>query len=336
MLTQLRPHLVNLNLGQFSKDGKWKTARGDVDAIFDQHLEAALAEAERSGEPLKIMFFAHGGLVKESAGLQITAKHLQFWKKNRIYPIYFVWETGLLETIGQLLRRAQEGTRSFISDHVSDPLIERAARALQGPTIWGAMKFSAERAVAAPDSPSGEGGARYVAAKLKAFCDKNRSRGIELHAVGHSAGSIFHAHFLSAARGLGAPAFRSAHFLAPAIRVDTFKKLLAGSIGPGKGIDHLSLFTMAKDYERDDHCFQIYRKSLLYLIHYGLEPESRGADFGPGAERPRRSGSASDVWPRFGARRRRRSDLFGVADRQGAAARARPGLMADSTMTRRP
>ena len=30
---------------------------------------------------------------------------------------------------------------------------------------------------------------------------------------------------------------------------------------------------MSKDYERDDNCGQIYRKSLLYLIHYALEPE---------------------------------------------------------------
>ena len=51
------------------------------------------------------------------------------------------------------------------------------------------------------------------------------------------------------------------------------KSYLGDLIGTGKGIDHLSMFTMAKDYERDDNCAQIYRKSLLYLIHYALEPE---------------------------------------------------------------
>jgi Caspase domain/N-acetylmuramoyl-L-alanine amidase len=266
-LSRLRPHLVNLNLGQFSKEGEWKTDRGDVDAIFGQHLESALSEADSQGKPLRIMFFAHGGLVKESAGLAIAFKHLEFWEKNEVYPIYFVWETGLFETLGQLLRRSQEGTRGFVSDHITDPLIERTARALQGPTIWGGMKFSAERAVAA------DGGARYVAEKLKAFCDKNQAKNIELHAVGHSAGSIFHGHFLSTAHTLGVPSFKSAHFLAPAVRVDVFKKHLGNLIGTGKGIDHLSMFTMSKDYERDDNCGQIYRKSLLYLIHYALEPE---------------------------------------------------------------
>jgi hypothetical protein len=140
-LSRLRPHLVNLNLGQFSKEGEWKTDRGDVDAIFGQHLESALSEADSQGKPLRIMSFAHGGLVKESAGLAIAFKHLEFWEKNDVYPVYFVWETGLFETLGQLLRRSQEGTRGFVSDHIMDPLIERTARALQGPTIWGGMKW---------------------------------------------------------------------------------------------------------------------------------------------------------------------------------------------------
>ncbi|MEO6163479.1 MAG: caspase family protein [Candidatus Binatia bacterium] len=266
-LARLRPHLVNLNMGRFSKDGEWKTDRGDVDAIFGQHLESALSTSEIHGKPLRIMFFAHGGLVKESAGIAIASKHVDFWKNNDVYPIYFVWETGLFETLGQLLRRSQEGPRGLVSDYVTDPLIESTARALQGPTIWGGMKFSAERAVAP------NGGARYVAEKLKSFCDKYHDKNIDLHAVGHSAGAIFHAHFLSTAHALDVPSFKSAHLLAPAVRVDVFKNYLRDLIGPGGGIDHLSVFTMSKDYERDDNCALIYRKSLLYLIHYALEPE---------------------------------------------------------------
>jgi len=273
MLAALRPHLVNLNFGQFSAEGEWKTDQGDVDVLFGQHLERALRAAEQDNAPLRIVFFAHGGLIKESAGLEIAHKHVKWWIDNRIYPIYFVWESGLYETIGQLLLHSQQGARSFISEHISDPILEQATRALKGPTIWGGMKLSAERAVAEPDTVSGEGGARYVAKKLKEFCDRNKTKNIELHAVGHSAGAIFHSHFLSVAHALAVPSFKSVHFLAPAVRVDTFKTRLAGLMGQGKGIDQLSLFTMSKDYERNDSCAQIYRKSLLYLIHHALEPE---------------------------------------------------------------
>lgn len=268
---KLRPHLVNLRQGKFSDDGEWKTQKGDVDAIFDQHLQRKLDEA--AGEPLRIVFFAHGGLVKESAGLQVAAKHIDWWNSNNIYPIYFIWETGFFETLCQLLFKSQEGARNIFSDKVSDPALEELVRALQGPRIWGGMKSSAE--LASVQGGDGEGGARYVARKLKEFCDRNKHGKIELHAVGHSAGSIFHGHFLAATKEMAVPSFKSGHFLAPAIRVDTFKRLLSDKIGGGKGLDHLTLYTMLKDFELDDNCAKIYRKSLLYMVYYALEGERK-------------------------------------------------------------
>ena len=274
-LAALRPHLVNLSMGRFSGEGEAATSPADVDAIFEQHLREALDKAKKAGHKLRLLFYAHGGLVSESSGLQIAAKHIDWWKQNDIYPIYFIWETGLFETIGNLLKRSQQGAARGMGrdlfDFTSDPLIEIAARALQGPRIWGGMKSSAEHAVdePSPGNPDG-GGARYVADMLKKFCDKSAGD-IELHAVGHSAGSIFHCYFLPLARKLGVPTFTSAHFLAPAVRVDTFKERLASEIGDEKAVQKLTIFTMQRDYERDDNCAQVYRKSLLYLIYYALE-----------------------------------------------------------------
>jgi hypothetical protein len=128
------------------------------------------------------------------------------------------------------------------------------------------MKRSAELAVA------DDGGARYVARKLKAFCDAHPDQ-VELHAVGHSAGSIFLSHFLPAAFDLQVPVFDSVHFLAPAIRVDEFHKRLAAHVG--RGVRTLDIFTMSKDWEKADDCASVYGKSLLYLIYYALEPERK-------------------------------------------------------------
>ena len=276
MLEALRPHLVNLNMGQFSDEGEWKTSREDVDAIFEEHLPQALAKAQQ--KKLRIVFYAHGGLVKESLGLQTAQKHVAWWLQNNIYPIYFIWETGAFETIGQLIRRSREGAARAlprdIFDHTTDLLIEETARALQGPRIWGGMKLSAQLASAKGQGPDeiGEGGARYVARKLSQFCADNPGK-IELHSVSHSAGAIFHSYFIPAALDFGVPKFRSVHFLAPAVRVDTFKTELAGRIG--NGVDQLSIFTMSKSFEQDDHCASVYRKSLLYLIYGALEPERK-------------------------------------------------------------
>ncbi|MGE0680431.1 MAG: caspase family protein [Candidatus Binatia bacterium] len=267
LLNMLRPHVINLTQGKFSSDGLFSTTQGDVDAIFGEHLEGALAKA---GGKLRIMFYAHGGLVAEKDGLQIAAKHVSWWKKNNIYPLYFIWETGLFETIGQLLfgsrqRMRDLGTRD-LQDYTTDPLIEATVRTLGGVHIWSGMKRSAELSVA------DDGGARYVVRKLKAFCDAHPNQ-IELHAVGHSAGSIFLSHFLPAALDLQVPVFDSLHLLAPAIRVDEFHKRLTAHVGGG--VRTLNIFTMSKDWEKDDNCAGIYGKSLLYLIYYALEPERK-------------------------------------------------------------
>ena len=270
-LAAMRPHLINLRAGRFSDEGEVSTTQADVDAIFESHLPTALATAKAAGRKLQLLIYVHGGLVSESSGLKVGFKHIDWWKKNGIYPIYFVWETGFFETIGQLLSRARQPGARDLFDFTTDPVIETAARALQGPRIWGGMKSSAEHAMD-PPGPSGaiNGGAHYTATKLKTFCDSNPSE-IELHAVGHSAGSIFLAHFVATARALGIPSFKTGNLLAPAVRVDTFKDKLLDAVGAGKGIDKLCIFTMFRDFERKDNCADIYRKSLLYLIYYALE-----------------------------------------------------------------
>ena len=265
----LRAHVINLDQGIFSTNGEFSTTQAEVDAIFGQRLEQALREAQAAQRPLQLLFYAHGGLVAERSGLDSAARYIPWWKENNIYPIYFVWETGLMGTLGALLRgqrRREAGTRG-ITDW-TDQLVENAVRA-PGRPIWKNMKDSAEWA-AAP-----EGGSYYVAQQLLAFCQRHAAEltagAIRLHAVGHSAGSIFHAHFLPLAWQLGVPAFRSLHLLAPAIRVDEFLRRLAGQVGDK--IAQLTMYTMRDALELKDTCGGIYRKSLLYLLHYALESE---------------------------------------------------------------
>jgi hypothetical protein len=264
-LADLRPYVINLRQGMFSDDGQMTTSPADVDAIFEEELPREAMAAKERGEKLRILFYAHGGLVSESSALELAHQHVQWWRRNGVYPIYFIWETGLFETIGQLLDRTRSRARAAardVFDHTTDRLVEATVRALGGPTIWGGMKRSAERA------SSDDGGARYAAGKLAAFCETHGDT-VELHAVGHSAGSIFHAHFLPAVREADAPAFAGLYLLAPAIRVDAFKALLVPALG--SGVAHTTIFTMRKDLERADNCARVYRKSLLYLISKALE-----------------------------------------------------------------
>ncbi|WP_284617813.1 caspase family protein [Aquabacterium humicola] len=267
-IDRLRPHVINLRMGRFSSHGLMTTNEADVDRLVGEHLRAAAEAAQAQGETLRVVLFAHGGLVSESAGLGGALGKLPWWRANNVYPIHFVWETGLFETLGSMLERARgrvapRGVRNWFSDHISDPVLEAAVRALGGERVWATMKLSARQA-----SEQG-GGAHYFVQRLAELM----ARGVplELHAVGHSAGAIFHAELLQAGGAAGWPALRSVQLLAPAIRCDAFSALVAPLVGAG--IDALTVFTMKRDFERDDNCAGVYRKSLLYLVSRACESD---------------------------------------------------------------
>lgn len=268
----LRPHVINLTRGRLGPGGAFSTSEEDVERIFGEDLEKAVA-GRGPGDPLRLVFWAHGGLTDEKSGLLGAYKKVLWWNRNGVYPLFFVWETGLGEALWRLIRQhfgAEEAaTAESIRDRVieaADQRVEALARALGGVEVWGDMKESAQIA-AGP-----EGGSAFVAGQLAAFC-KRHPGAVELHAVGHSAGSIFHAWFLNAAKSAGAPAFENLFLLAPAIRVDTFHKLLTPLLGANGYVRRAPLFTMTQLRELDDNCVRVYQKSLLYLIYHALEPK---------------------------------------------------------------
>ena len=257
---KLRPHVVNLSGGTFSSAGAFTTTKKDVDAIFATHLPAFVAE---HGGVVPVVFYAHGGLVDEQSGLRIAATQVDWWKSNGVYPIHFVWETSLAGAITSAVGDWAQGRRGWLDD-AKDRVLELAARFGQGQAIWGQMKRSAEAA------PAGDGGARYVAEALGAYCAAHPDT-ITVHAVGHSAGSIFHSFFLPTALKAGVPAIETLSLLAPAVRTDVFEKQIVPLVG--HGVESLAMFTMTEKLERDDTCLGAHGKSLLYLVRASFEPE---------------------------------------------------------------
>src|SRR5262249_31368195 len=238
-------HVVNLREGLFSADGAFTSTKADVDLIFDYHLSRAVAMAksrpDADGGRLRIVVWAHGGLNDEATGLRIALRQIEWWKKNQIYPLFFVWETGFWDAIEQLLRGARPRVSRDLADWTTDPVIETLAGVLT--KVWTAMKVSAARA-----SASGCG-ARYVADRLAAFATQHAPP-VELHAVGHSAGAIFHSYFLPALLHNQSCQVESLQLLAPAIRVDEFTERLAPLVDTR--VRHLTMYTMTRDYERAD------------------------------------------------------------------------------------
>lgn len=270
-LAALRPHVVALEDGKLATGspseartvGDFRTTAGDIDAIFSEHLPAFIAE--HAPGPVPIMLYAHGGLVDKEAGFGIAEQQVAWWRENGVYPIHFIWETGLGTALWDALRRWASGGRRGWVDEAKDTFLEVAARLLGGGGIWNDMKIDAAAA-----SVKGGGGHHFVTALGKWMTDHPGE--VSVHAVGHSAGSIFHSHLVPAALQADVPEFESVSLLAPAVRIDTFTKLLLPHAESRK-VRNLAIFTMTDDAERDDTCLRIYNKSLLYLVSASFEPQ---------------------------------------------------------------
>ncbi|WP_146037323.1 caspase family protein [Novosphingobium guangzhouense] len=262
-LRELALHVVNLRKGVLSDDGIMTTDAADID-------DMVASIAAKVGQGYRPMLYAHGGLTDERSGLASAWAYHRWWMAHGIYPVYFIWETGGLETFWQIVegerRRGQMGARAVprdIYDYTTDPAVELIGGRI-GTLLWNAMKDSARRGSEAGTSETG-GGARLFAQKLGAAL----SDATEIFAVGHSAGSIFHAHFLPVLCDAGLQVSQL-HLLAPAITNALFAPTLGKLIAQGK-IGDATLFAMTRQAERADNCANIYRKSLLYLVSRAFE-----------------------------------------------------------------
>lgn len=261
----LKKHCINLRDGRFIESGNFSTTREDVKSIFTELLPAAHAAAKAKGEPLRVLFWAHGGLCGETQTLQHVLDYHQGWLNAGVYPIYFIWETDHGTSLHDIFlgAPADEAARGWVTD-ITDASLEFTLQTVGRP-IWRQIKQYAQNSVKKPD-----GGALFAARQLAAFT-KTAGAYVELYAMGHSAGSIFHSWFLPCAVAEGVKSFKELFLLAPAINVAEFKSRLSKYIGASRGIDHCSMFTMTEKAERDDNVISIYRKSLLYFVSNACE-----------------------------------------------------------------
>ena len=254
----LRKHVVNLSFGALSSGGKFENSEQDLAEIVDVHLSNFSEEPDFKG----VMLWAHGGLVNEASALSYAREHIDFWKGNGIYPIFFVWESDWYEVMGQKWFgsfRSERGLRDL-----GDYAFEKLAK-LPGAKAWSLMKESAHRAFRERLEDGQVGGGRlFVKRLLEKFSN------VDLHLCGHSAGAIFVDEMLKALPEIKA---KSLSLLAPALRKDLFDR--AGGIKAlvdAKEIETLRIYTMVEDRERADDCVPgFYSKSLLYLVSRAFE-----------------------------------------------------------------
>jgi len=267
----LRPHIVSVgNDGKLRPGGEYGTTEQELAQIFSEDMPRVMKDW-----PVKrVLLYAHGGLVGEQAAVQRLAEYRPALLGSGVYPLAFIWRTDYWTTLSNILqdavrRRRPEGfldsAKDFMLDRLDDAL-EPLARALTGKLQWDEMK---ENGLAA----SREGGAAWlVAAHLKALAAK--FPGLEIHVVGHSAGSILHGPLLQRLTGALGLKVKTCTLWAPACTVDLFKHDYLPAIRSG-AIGRFAMFALTDKAEQDDNCARIYNKSLLYLVSDAFEAKPR-------------------------------------------------------------
>lgn len=331
-LKRLANHVINLgNEGLLSTTGKFQSSPRQIEQAFAHMNRWHTAWAEENpAEPRHIVIYAHGGMNSEQSGLAYADVALNWWLNNRVYPLYFAWQTGLSETIisqifDTLLPRMPAGGLGIDLVEQFDRLVERVAR---GTFLWvwdqmkqNAMAASAPLPVDAPvrwpPDPVSEKamfrlpGASLLASRLQRYREEHGAQKVRIHLVGHSAGSIFHAGLIQRLAEAGIPV-DSLIYLAPGLRNDEFERLVLPHIGPRKTVRRFSIFNLSDDLEQGDALgkgnLTVYHKSLLYLVARGLERLPRRGMFEApllGLERslrePLRPGSSESLLDRIQA-----------------------------------
>jgi hypothetical protein len=264
---EIAGHFVHIDDGQYHDHGRYWSNEDDV------RQTAELLSASNKYDHL--LLYAHGGLNSvEDSARRISAMKETF-KDNRIYPYHFMYDTGLLEELKDVLKgRDKEVTeRAGGLTEWTDRLLEKATHKA-GRALWRQMKFGARR-------PFTDGGAGMSVLRQFLRVLQTAKRPLKIHLAGHSTGAILHAYLASALAAIE-PTLRvaSASLLAPAATVELFEThyqpLLAARKSAG-GIDRMDIYNLSDKLELDDHVIKVYCKSLLYLVSRSFEEDPRPA-----------------------------------------------------------
>lgn len=268
---EIAGHFAHLDDGQFYDRGRYHSNAQDVEQTF-----AYLAENLNSYPQL--LLYAHGGLNSPKASAGRIAAMKDTFKMNGIYPFHFMYDTGLMEEIKDVVlgksRESEERVGGF-SDF-SDKIVEKLSGRL-GTTIWSEMKGGARRAFH-------KRGAGTTILQTISTCLSSKNVGV--HLVGHSLGSVFLGHLLERVSGLMDWPFpiKTVTLMAPACRTDFFNKmylphLASGAVRPGR-VESFAMYCLNDERERDDTVTPVYRKSLLYLVSNAFEPPGKSPILG--------------------------------------------------------
>jgi hypothetical protein len=271
---EINPFIVDMaNNGLLSNTGDFRTQDSDLEALVNQQVAIARSRwGLKDGDAMDVAIYAHGGLVSEDAAANTAAKWIPALYDAHVFPIFLMWETGLMETLKDKtedLLAKQARTTGGMLDGVKSWWNARLEKLLSvpGTAVWGEMKKNADCISSFP----GSGGLKlYDACKKSPYFGK--SSNVRLHLIGHSAGAIVHSLIVDRLGSAGWK-FETVNFMAPAVRADSFIEQVVPSLKSG-AVKMYNQFSLLDDIEmKDPTCEPLlgYNRSLLYLVSQSFE-----------------------------------------------------------------
>jgi len=224
----------------------------------------------------KLAIYAHGGLNSEQDSIKRIRVMAPYFLENGIYPLFITWKTGYVESLSYIIgdsvakytSRGYEPSRGWLSDlgekmsEAKDRWIESACEDILAKPIWSQIKQNAAA------SANQGGGIALLSDKLTEL--SRQIPGLEIHVVGHSAGSIILGYLFDcfAAKNLKVS---TATLFAPACTVEFALDKYTGAFESGV-LNPASLHVDVLTDKRElDDAVGPYGKSLLYLVSRALE-----------------------------------------------------------------
>lgn len=101
-LARLRGYVVNVgNNGLLSTTGRFTSSPAQLEMMVAQMKDTHDGWASEGGASAvrRVVLYAHGGLVTEDSGLSGAQAQLNWWLNNKVYPIFFAWQSGPVERL---------------------------------------------------------------------------------------------------------------------------------------------------------------------------------------------------------------------------------------------
>lgn len=259
---EIQDHYVHLDDGRFDEKSDYPSAEAQVKASIGHIVDAASGR-----NPKPIMLYAHGGLNKVGPSVARASAWNPVMKANGVSQIHFVWETGpmaeLKDVIKDKLGLARE--RAGASVGWKDRFLEKFTKGI-GHALWKEMREGAAEAFESwdPTKHNTGAGTRTLEFLADAIAAKPENQRPSVHVACHSAGAVFAGHLLDRWASLNAGPIENLLMFAPACTVEFFVTSIAQHL-KSRLVGKATHFQLSDGYERGDTVGP-YDMSLLYLV----------------------------------------------------------------------